>query len=81
MIDPDEILDEKDYDAGLMNDYGGGNVEWWHDYIRSEIGRCNDYWRSIIESYKEQQAYDRDCDHYNKYGWSLSHGISNDTDT
>ena len=22
------------YDAGLLNDFGGGNVEWWQDYIR-----------------------------------------------
>jgi hypothetical protein len=35
-----------DYDAGLLNDFGGGNVEWWQDYIRAEIGRANDYWRS-----------------------------------
>jgi hypothetical protein len=34
-----------DYDAGLLNDWGGGNVEWWQDYIRTEIGRANDYWR------------------------------------
>jgi hypothetical protein len=25
----------KQYDAGLLNDYGGGDVAWWHDYIRS----------------------------------------------
>lgn len=34
------------WDIGSMNDYGGGNVFWWHDYIRSEIGgiqqRAND---------------------------------------
>jgi hypothetical protein len=34
-----------DYDAGLLNDWGGGNVEWWQDYLRAEIGRANDYWR------------------------------------
>lgn len=47
----EKILEEQDYDAGLLNDYGGGNVSWWHDYIRAEIGRCNGYWRSVIESY------------------------------
>jgi hypothetical protein len=36
-----------EYDAGLMNDYGGGNVEWWQDYIRYELG-C------AYEHYKEQ---------------------------
>ncbi len=25
--------------SNRLNDYGGGNVGWWHDYIRSEIGR------------------------------------------
>ena len=38
-----------DYDCGLINDYGGGNIQWWQDYIREEIGRCNDYWREQIE--------------------------------
>ena len=35
------------YDAGLLNDFGGGDVGWWQDYIRAEIGRANDYWREI----------------------------------
>jgi hypothetical protein len=39
----DEIAD---YDCGMLNDHGGGNVSWWWDYLRYEIGRCNDYWRS-----------------------------------
>ena len=34
-----------DYDLGYLNDFGGGNVSWWFDYIRAEIGRCNDHWR------------------------------------
>ncbi len=39
------------FDAGILNNFGGGNIQWWHDYIRSlldaaneqfldEIGRC-----------------------------------------
>ena len=43
----------KDYDAGLLNDYGGGNVGWWHDYIRSEIARCNEYWREEVDDLQE----------------------------
>ena len=39
-----------DYDAGYLNDYGGGNVAWWQDYVRAEIGRANDFWRSQIET-------------------------------
>ena len=37
-----------DYDAGLLSDYGGGNVAWWHDYLRAEIGRANDHWRTAL---------------------------------
>ena len=36
-----------DYDAGLLNDFGGGDVGWWQDYLRAEIRRANDYWREI----------------------------------
>jgi hypothetical protein len=43
----DAICSPSDYDAGLLNDYGGGDVEWWQDYLRAEIGRANDYWREI----------------------------------
>jgi len=38
-----------DYDAGLLNDFGGGDVGWWQDYLRAEIGRANDYWREISD--------------------------------
>jgi hypothetical protein len=37
-------LDE--YDAGLLNDYGGGNVAWWQDYIRAELGRAYEHYQS-----------------------------------
>ena len=37
-----------DYDAGLLNDFGGGNVDWWQDYLRAEIGRANDFWRDQL---------------------------------
>jgi hypothetical protein len=41
-------MDEQDYDAGLLSDFGGGDVEWWQDYIRAELCRCNDYWRGVL---------------------------------
>ena len=44
------LLNVDDYDCGLLNDYGGGNVDWWFDYIRYEIDHCNAYWRSHIEA-------------------------------
>lgn len=42
-----------DYDPGLINDHGGGNVSWWQGYIRAEIGRCNDFWRAQVEAAKQ----------------------------
>jgi len=36
------------YDAGLLNDYGGGNVEWWQDYIRTELDRSHDYYAAEL---------------------------------
>lgn len=50
MID-DAILEEQDYDPGLLNDYGGGDTSWWMDYIRSEVNACNEYWRSLLEAH------------------------------
>ena len=38
------------YDAGLLNDFGGGNVEWWQDYIRAELGRAHDFYQSQIDA-------------------------------
>ena len=32
-----------EYDSGLLSDFGGGNVEWWQDYIRSEVGAANEF--------------------------------------
>jgi hypothetical protein len=34
------------YDAGLLSDFGGGNVDWWQDYIRSELDRSHDFYQS-----------------------------------
>ena len=43
------------YDAGLINDYGGGNVGWWQDYIRSEIERCNDFYQEKIKQLEDER--------------------------
>lgn len=42
--------DFTDYDCGLINDFGGGDVGWWQDYVRAEIGRANDFWREQVAS-------------------------------
>jgi len=36
------------YDAGLLGDGGGGDVEWWQDYIRAELGRAHEFYESQI---------------------------------
>jgi len=36
------------FDAGLLNDFGGGNVEWWHDYIRSLLSDAEEHYRQYI---------------------------------
>ena len=49
-----EFESEHDYDAGILNDYGGGDVGWWQDYIRFEINSCNEYWKSIFNAIIEK---------------------------
>lgn len=39
-----------DYDAGLLSSFGGGDVEWWQDYLRAEIGRANDNGREQYDA-------------------------------
>lgn len=42
------VLNE--YDAGLLNDFGGGNVEWWQDYMRAELARAYDHYQLQIQA-------------------------------
>lgn len=44
------------YDAGLLNDFGGGNVEWWQDYIRAELGHAHDFYQAQIATPQPAQA-------------------------
>lgn len=53
----------KRYDAGLLNDYGGGNVEWWQDYIRAEVERCNDHYEADYAALAEENRRLRDASH------------------
>ena len=48
-------LELTEYDAGLLNDFGGGNVEWWQDYIRAELGRAYEHYQSQIPAQGEKQ--------------------------
>lgn len=47
-VPADVMLDR--YDAGILNDFGGGNVEWWQDYIRAELGHAHDFYQSQIDA-------------------------------
>lgn len=40
----------EEYDAGLLSNFGGGNVYWWWDYIRAELGRAYEHYQSQMLS-------------------------------
>jgi predicted enzyme related to lactoylglutathione lyase len=48
MTDTVELLPT--YDAGLLSDFGGGNVYWWQNYIRAELGRAHDFYAAQFEA-------------------------------
>ena len=50
------IVEEPDYFPVCSSPSGPSWWDWesWNNYIRSEIGKCNAYWRDLIESYKEE---------------------------
>lgn len=41
------------YDAGYLNDFRGGNVGWWQDYIRSELASAHDFYQSQVQQYAD----------------------------
>lgn len=45
-----------EYDAGVLSDDGGGNVAWWHDYLRAEIGHANAHWRAAVAAMRPAPA-------------------------
>lgn len=48
------------YDAGLLNDWGGGNIEWWQDYIRAELERSHEFYAARIADLERQLAEARE---------------------
>lgn len=38
------------YDAGYLSNAGGGDVSWWQDYIRAELGRAHEHYQVQHES-------------------------------
>lgn len=47
------------YDAGNINSFGGGDVEWWQNYIRSELERAHDFYAQQAENIRQQAI--REC--------------------
>jgi hypothetical protein len=41
------------YDAGLLNDFGGGNVGWWHDYLRAELNRAHEHYDAELAALRQ----------------------------
>lgn len=46
---PDE-LSLSYYDAGLLGDGGGGDVGWWHDYMRTELDHAHEFYQSQVDA-------------------------------
>jgi hypothetical protein len=44
------------YDAGYINDFGGGDVAWWRDYLLAELGRAYDHYQTQVDSWNENAA-------------------------
>lgn len=44
------------YDAGLLSKFGGGDVSWWHDYIRAELGSAHEFYDLEIERLGAENA-------------------------
>ncbi len=53
----------EEYDAGVLNDYGGGNVEWWQDYIRAELGRAYEHYQSQMATPPATPVQEPDWSH------------------
>ncbi len=59
------------YDAGLLNDYGGGNVAWWQDYIRAELERSHDHYIAEVRRLRAELAKFRSFNNYEKTAHDL----------
>ena len=55
-MDTPEQMDS--FDAGELNTYGGGNVGWWIDYIRSLLGSAEDHYQ---HQHEQALTAERQC--------------------
>lgn len=49
-LSPRDTPELDEYDAGLLASAGGGDIEWWQDYLRAELGRAHEFYQSQMES-------------------------------
>ncbi|WP_025517567.1 hypothetical protein [Bordetella trematum] len=49
-LSPREMPALNEYDAGLLSSFGGGDVDWWQDYLRAELARAHDFYQSQVEA-------------------------------
>lgn len=38
------------YDAGLLNDFGGGNVGWWLDSLRQHLAQAHEFYQEQVNN-------------------------------
>lgn len=46
----DSAVDLDTYDAGLLGGDEWATVEWWHDYMRSELARAHEFYADQFEA-------------------------------
>lgn len=44
----------KRYDAGLLNNYGGGSTDWWFDYIRKLLDDAHEFYEEQNQDLTDQ---------------------------
>jgi hypothetical protein len=42
------------YDAGIISEFGRGNVVWWQDYIRAELARAHEFYCEQASSQEDE---------------------------
>ena len=56
------LKEAENYSPDYVNRYVGADASWVLDYIRDEVDKCNQHWRTIILSEIEairQDFYDK----------------------
>ncbi|QQB37956.1 hypothetical protein I6I07_15840 [Achromobacter deleyi] len=49
-LSPRDTPELDEYDAGILGSAGGGDVDWWQDYLRAELERAHAFYQSQLES-------------------------------